>query len=135
MEAMPRGLPQANDRGLDRTHTHARTYWGGALYCLIADVQIREQTNSRYGLQDALRAIRRKGAGMSAEWPIERILTTGDEATGTTVLRDLYMTMRDQPVAPDLDMLWTELGIRMRDGMVSFDDSARLAVVRRAITQ
>jgi predicted metalloprotease with PDZ domain len=135
MEAMPRGLPQANDRGLDRTHTHARTYWGGALYCLIADVQIREQTNSLYGLQDALRAIRRTGAGMSAEWPIERILTTGDAATGTTVLRDLYMTMKDQPVAPDLDMLWTELGIRMRDGMVSFDDSARLAVVRRAITQ
>jgi predicted metalloprotease with PDZ domain len=135
MEAMPGGLPQTNDRGLDRTHTHARTYWGGALYCLIADVRIREQTNGRYGLQDALRAIRRSGAGMSAEWPIERILTTGDAATGTTVLRDLYMTMRNQPVAPDLGRLWTELGIRMRDGMVCFDDSARLAFVRRAITR
>jgi hypothetical protein len=135
MESMPRGLPQANDRGLDRTHTHARTYWGGALYCLIADVRIREQTNSRYGLQDALRAIRRSGAGMSAEWPIERILATGDAVTGTTVLRDLYMEMRDQPVAPDLNNLWTELGIRMRNGSVFFEDSARLAAVRRAITR
>jgi hypothetical protein len=135
MDSMPRGLPQANDRGLDRTHTHARTYWGGALYCLIADVRIREQTNSRYGLQDALRAIRRSGAGMSAEWPIERILTTGDAATGTTVLRDLYMTMRDQPVAPELDKLWAELGIRRRDGVVYFDDAAPLAAARRAITR
>jgi hypothetical protein len=135
MDSMPRGLPQGNDHGLDRTHTHARTYWGGALYCLIADVRIREQTNSRYGLQDALRAIRRSGAGMSAEWPIEHILTTGDAATGTTVLRDLYLAMRDQPVAPDLDKLWTELGIRMRNGVVYFDDAARLAAARRAITR
>lgn len=135
MDAMPRGLPQANDRGLDRTHTHARTYWGGALFCLIADVRIRERTNSRYGLQDALRAIRRAGAGMSEEWPIERILTTGDAATGTTVLRDLYMAMKDQPASPDLDKLWMELGIHTRDGSVIFIDSARLAPARRAITR
>lgn len=135
MDSMPRGLPQANDRGLDRTHTHARTYWGGALFCLIADVRIREQTNSRYGLQDALRAIRREGAGMSAQWPIERILTTGDAATGKRVLRDLYMSMKDQPVTPDLNLLWTELGIHARDGTVYFDDSARLAAARRAITR
>ena len=135
VESMPRGLPQANDRGLDRTHTHARTYWGGALYCLIADVRIREQTKSRYGLQDALRAIRLSGGGMSTEWPIARILATGDAATGTTILRDLYMSMRNQPVSPDLDQLWTELGIRMRGGFVQFDDSARLAGVRRAITR
>jgi hypothetical protein len=135
MDAMPRGLPQANDRGLDRTHTHARTYWGGALYCLIADVRIREQTHSRYGLQDALRAIRRSGAGMSTQWPIERILTAGDAATGTTVLHDLYISMKDQPVSPDLDLLWVELGIRRRDGIVYFDDSARLADLRRIITR
>jgi hypothetical protein len=135
VESMPRGLPQANDRGLDQTHTHARTYWGGALYCLIADVQIREKTHSRYGLQDALRAIRRAGGGLSSSWPIERILTTGDASTGTTVLRDLYLSMRDKPVSPDLNLLWTELGIRQRDGNVELDDSARLAEVRRAITR
>ena len=135
LESMPRGLPQANDHGLDQTHTHARTYWGGALYCLIADVQIREQTHSRYGLQDALRAIRRAGGSLSSSWPIERILTTGDSSTGTTVLSDLYRSMRDKPVSPDLNRLWTELGIRQRDGIVEFDDSARLAGVRRAITR
>jgi hypothetical protein len=135
VESMPRGLPQTYDHGLDQTHTHARTYWGGALYCLIADVQIREKTRSRYGLQDALRAIRRASGGLSSEWPMERILATGDASTGTTVLRDLYATMRDKPASPDLTLLWTELGIRRRDGGVELDDSARLAEVRRAITR
>ena len=43
---MPQGLSQAGDRGLDHTHTWGRTYWGGALFCLLADVKIRRQTNS-----------------------------------------------------------------------------------------
>lgn len=133
--AMPKGLPQADDRGLDRTHTWARTYWGGALYCLLADTRIREQTDNRRGLQDALRAILRSSGGLSVGWPVERILAAGDEATGTTVLADLYRSMKDQPVSPDLPALWADLGIRAAAGAVSFDDSARLAAVRRAITR
>ena len=135
VESMPKGLPLAGDQGLDRTHTHARTYWGGALYCLIADVRIREQTNNRRGLQDALRAISRAGAGMSTEWPIARILATGDAATGTSVLLDLYQDMKDKPVSPDLGRLWIDLGIHATDGSVRFDDSARLSGVRRALTR
>jgi hypothetical protein len=134
VDAMPRGLPQANDRGLDHTHSHARTYWGGALFCLIADVRIHEFTHNHAGLQEALRAIGRVGAGMATQWPIERILATGDEATRTTVLSDLYHSMKDQPAAPDLNALWVDLGISLTDGTLHFDDSARLAQVRRAIT-
>jgi hypothetical protein len=132
--SMPKGLPGLNDQGLDRTHTWARTYWGGALYCLLADIKIREKTNNRRGLQDALRAIARAGGGMSEEWPIERILRVGDAATATSVMTELYLKMKDQPFAPDLDTLWIDLGIQINHGIVSFDDTARLAAVRRAIT-
>src|SRR5215469_1861778 len=41
---MPKGEPRTGDKGLDHTHTWGRTYWGGALYCLRADVEIRRQT-------------------------------------------------------------------------------------------
>jgi hypothetical protein len=133
--SMPKGLPQLNDEGLDRTHTWARTYWGGALYCLLADVKIREKTNNRRGLQDALRAIAQVGAGMSEEWPIEHILSVGDAATATSVMTDLYLKMKDQPYTPDLDALWIDLGIQINHGIVSFDDTARLGAVRRAITR
>ena len=54
---MPQGDPGPSDGGLDRTHTWGRTYWGGAQFCLLADVTIRKQTHNKKGLQDALRAI------------------------------------------------------------------------------
>ena len=38
---MPQGEPEADDKGLDHTPTWGRTYWGGALFCLVADVRVR----------------------------------------------------------------------------------------------
>jgi hypothetical protein len=130
---MPRGLPQPGDRGLDHTHTWGRTYWGGAMFCLLADVEIHRQSHNRLGLQDALRAIATESGGLAADWPIERVLRTGDRAVGTTTLEDLYARMKDTPVAPDLMALWRELGIEPEDSSVRLSDSAPLAEVRRAI--
>jgi hypothetical protein len=132
---MQKGLPGPGDQGLDHTHTWARTYWGGALFCLFADVRIHEQTGNRRGLQDALRAIERKAGGMGERWSADRIFAIGDQATGTSVLHDLYGSMKDKPYAPDLQALWTDLGIIASGGDVRLDDSARLAAVRRAITE
>ncbi len=130
---MPRGMPQPDDRGLDRTHTWGRTYWGGAMFCLLADVEIRKQSHNRFGLQDALRAVARASGGLAADWPIERVLRTGDEAVGTTTLEDLYAQMKDRPVTPDLMKLWQQLGIEPEGSSVHLSDSAPLAEVRRAI--
>jgi hypothetical protein len=130
---MPRGLPQPGDRGLDHTHTWGRTYWGGAMFCLLADVEIHRQSHNRLGLQDALRAIATESGGLAADWPIEHVLRTGDRAVGATTLEDLYARMKDTPVTPDLMTLWRELGIQPEDSSVRLSDSAPLAEVRRAI--
>jgi hypothetical protein len=131
---MPNGMPQAGDRGLDRTPSWGRTYWGGAIFCLLADVEIRKATGNRQGLQQALRGILAAGGTIDQPWPIERVLREGDRATGTTVLAGLYAKMRDQPYAPDLDALWRDLGVSERRGSVALDDNAPLAAIRRAIT-
>jgi hypothetical protein len=131
---MKQGLPRSGDRGLDRTPTWGRTYWGGAMFCLLADIDIRKKTGNKIGLQQALRGILAAGGNHEVEWPVDRIFAVGDKATGTTVLADLYAGMRDKPVAPDLDALWRELGISVSGGEVTFDDSAPLAAIRRAIT-
>jgi len=134
---MPKGLPQAGDRGLDHTPTWGRTYWGGAMFCLLADVEIRKETNNAKGLQQALRGILDAGGDHEKDWndwPIKRIFSVGDKATGTTVLADLYKEMRAKPYSPDLDSLWRELGVSVQGGEVVFDDSAPLASIRRAIT-
>ena len=133
MHSMPRGLPQERDGGLDHTHTWGRTYWGGAMFCLLADVGIRRSTQLRFGLQQALRAVLRESGGLATEWPIERVLRTGDAAVGTRTLEELYAQMKDTPVAPDLMTLWRELGVLPEGDSVRLVDDAPLAAVRHAI--
>lgn len=133
---MPQGEPANGDAGLDNTHTWGRTYWGGAMFCLVADVRIRQLTDNRKGLQDALRGILAAGGNITQDWEIERALGVGDKATGTTVLVDLYQAMRNRSDPVDLAAIWKELGIhRARDGSVQFDGAAPLAEVRTAITR
>jgi hypothetical protein len=131
---MKQGLPQLGDRGLDRTPTWGRTYWGGAMFCLLADIDMRKETDNKVGLQQALRGILAAGGDHEQEWPVDHIFAVADNATGTTVLADLYAKMRATPVTPDLDALWRELGISVSGGKVTFDHSAPLAPIRRAIT-
>jgi hypothetical protein len=131
---MHQGLPEEGDQGLDNTHTWGRTYWGGALFCLLADIGIRKNTANAQGLQDALRAINRAGGTIEADWPLERALETGDKATDGKTLMELYRKMRAQPAMIDLPDLWTQLGVaRGADGSVAFDTRAPLAGVREAI--
>jgi hypothetical protein len=131
---MPQGLPQVGDRGLDHTHTWGRTYWGGALFCLLADIEIRRQTNNAKGLEHALRGILDAGGDIRKEWNLEDALRTGDSAVGVSVLQPLYTKMKDKPVRVDLDSLWMQLGVRSDGASVHFDDSATLSAIRRAIT-
>jgi hypothetical protein len=131
---MPQGLPKKGDRGLDRTPTWGRTYWGGAIFCLLADVEIRKRTGNRIGLQQALRGILAAGGNHEQDWPVERIFSVADKSAGVTVLSELYAKMRAKPYAPDLDALWRDLGISVADGRVTFDNSAPLAPIRQTIT-
>ena len=133
---MPKGEPEAGDRGLDNTHTWARTYWGGALFCLRADIAIRQSTSNRMGLQDALRAIVAKGGTLDKEnWFMEGVLKVGDEATGTKVLEQLYGEMKDKPLQVDLANIWAQLGVAADRRKMVFDDRAQLADIRRGITR
>jgi hypothetical protein len=130
---MPKGQPAAGDQGLDRTPTWGRTYWGGAIFCLVADVQIRERTRNRKGLQDSLRAILNQGGVVSQDWDVERAFAIGDRATGTNVLQSLYQELRYEPTPVDLDQIWQKLGVALKNGEVVFNDHAVDAAIRTAI--
>jgi hypothetical protein len=78
VSGMDQGEPGRRDRGLDRTHTWGRTYWGGAMFCLVADVEIRRATANRKGLQDALRANVAAGETINTESELSPILHLGD---------------------------------------------------------
>jgi hypothetical protein len=132
--SMPMGLPHAGEGGLDQTRTWGRTYWGGALFCLQADVAIREQTANRLGLQAALQAILKDTGGYGFDADIGEVLRIGDAATGTQVLSVLYQQSSSAPQTPDLDLLWKRLGVPDDPRTQPFDDAAPLAAIRIAIT-
>jgi predicted metalloprotease with PDZ domain len=131
---MEDGLPGHFDRGIDRTPSWGRVYWGGALFCLLADIEIRKRSGNRRSLDDAFRAIVTGGGTIENSWSLEHLLREGDRATGLTVLTDLHAQWAEQAVAVDLPALWRRLGVVGDGDSVRFDDRAELAAVRRAIT-
>lgn len=135
-EVMPLGMPESGDQGLHDTPSEDRRYWGGAMFCLVADVEIRRRTQNRHGLKDALRAVLKEGGTLAKMWEIERALDIADRAVGVPVLRELFPTWKDRSVVPDLDHLWGQLGVRKAEGGgVRLVDTAPLASIRRAITE
>jgi pimeloyl-ACP methyl ester carboxylesterase len=132
--SMPMGLPRAGEGGMDQTPTWGRTYWGGALFCLQADIAIRRQTDNRVGLQTALQAILKETGGYAFDRDIDDVFRIGDAATGTRVLEDQYRDVKNTAQAPDLDLLFSQLGVPKDPKNDAFDDHAPLAAIRIAIT-
>jgi hypothetical protein len=131
---LPQGLPMPGDKGLDNTHTWGRTYWGGALFCLVADVEIHRQTSNRKGLEDALRGILNAGGDIRYDWELKEVLSMGDQATRVSVLASLYNKMKNRPYEVGLPAMWKELGVEREGDTVRFIDTAPFAATRRAIT-
>ena len=129
---MPRGLPKSGEGGYEVTVNWGRTYWGGAIFCLLADIAIRQQTENRLGLQHALLAIN-ASRDFRQEWDFAETLAIGDKATGTNVLTQQNAAMAHEPTMTDLPALWRNLGVNAGSSGISFDDHAPLAGLRRAI--
>ena len=127
--AMPQGQPQRGDRGLDHTPTWGRTYWGGAMFCLLGDVALLEGSGGRAGLRQALRGLLDAGGGYAVAWPVTRTLAVADAAVGQTALTELYERSKASALPADLDGLWRRLGITAG----ALRDDAPLAALRRAI--
>jgi hypothetical protein len=131
---MPSGLPDTGAKGMADTEKRERVYWGGAMFWLVADLEIRKRTDNRIGVQSALRAVLDAGGTIESVWSAQKALAIADRATGHDVLSAMYEVWREKPQSPDLDKIWSDLGIVRSGNRVRFDDSAPLAKVRRAIT-
>lgn len=133
LDGMPQGLPEAGDLGLEHTRTWGRTYWGGALFCLIADVALRERTGNQRSLDDVLLAIGKASATDEDRWSMQQVLSVAERATGTRILSELYEALAEKPGVVDLAGLFARLGVRAQGASVVFDESAPLAEIRRSI--
>ncbi|HWB79727.1 MAG TPA: hypothetical protein VG755_32410 [Nannocystaceae bacterium] len=133
--SMPYGRPRPGDRGLDRTHTWGRTYWGGAVFWLVADLRLRQATEHTKSLRDVMRHLASIGATGRVDWSTKQVLAEAEKATGSTAITDVYAELALAPGDVDLDALFADLGVvRDDEGHVTFDERAPLAALRRSIT-
>lgn len=133
-EGLPRGLSGRGEGGLDEAEGYARIYWGGALYWLLCDLELRERTGNARGLQHVLRSVVAAGGNLSVSWSLDHALEELERAAGLPVFRARLRRMGGEPVREDLEALWRRLGIARRGDGVVFDEAAPLAAIRRSLT-
>ena len=131
----PQGLPRPGEGGLDDTRTWARTYYGGALFCLAADVAIARTTHGGKSLRDAFRGTVAQGESILRDSDLAHFAAELDRALGVEVVAPLYAQWAHAPVAPDLEALWKELGVVREGRSIRFDPSAPLARWRASLVE
>ncbi|MCK6448141.1 MAG: hypothetical protein L6Q99_17275 [Planctomycetes bacterium] len=134
LDEYAQGLPSAErTSGLDGSTEWGRVYYGGALFCLLADVELRERTQGRSSLIAAWRAVATELGPATRTTTVAEIVAVGDRATDTDVLSRAYAASAIALEPRDLEALWARLGVARDGDGVRFDDRAELAAVRRAL--
>ena len=116
------------------------TYWGGALFALLADVQSRVASGGARSLDDAMRLVGRRDGPATRTARVADFLRTADEATGAHEVSAVYESWAVRGENVDLGALWGRLGIRGIDEArvhgtpVTLRDDAPLSAIRRAIS-
>lgn len=132
--SMPQGLPAFTGQGLESAHDFRGVYWGGAIACLLADVEARKRRLDG-GLEVGLRALREAGGNACEVWSLNEVIGAVDHALGAPTLGPIAAAHAKHGSAFDLHALFVQLGVnRDPSGAVQLSDSAPLAAVRRAIT-
>ncbi len=132
---MPQGVRDADAGGMDGTQEWGRLYWGGAIFWLLAEIAVYEQSTGRALLRDALRAINRASRGNAVEWSPEKMMAVGDAATGHSALQSLYEEFASHPAKVALAATFHRLGVsRVASGSIRFEAGAELAALTRRIT-
>ena len=130
---MPRGVDALTVQSLDAV-TRRGIYWGGAIFMLLADLDIRERSHGKASLETCLRAVLDAGGNTTVRWTRGAFMHVCDAATGTGTMARLSARYVSRAAPLDLDALWRDLGVKLTADGVQFNDKAPLAALRRAIT-
>lgn len=130
---IPQGTAKPGHRGLVYDKTWGRTYWGGALFWFLIDLDIRQRTGGQKSVDDVFRAILQAGGNIESVWSMEQIAETGDRATGTDSLSRHLGEYGYRPGRVELGLIWRKLGVVEKGGQL-FLKLAPWSNLRDAIT-
>jgi predicted metalloprotease with PDZ domain len=132
---MPRGLRlEGEPAPIEERDDIDSTYWGGALFALLADVSLRETSAGSRSLDDVMRRELAVEGDATHGCRVGDFLRTAGAHPGDGALEDVYERWALRGQNADLPDLWRRLGVEPRpDGTVALQDDAPLAGVRRGI--
>jgi hypothetical protein len=122
VRGMPRGLEAMGRTGLQDAG-HGGIYWGGGLFMLLADAELRRASQGRRGLEDCLIEVLRQGGDATQRWTPDAFIRACDRATGTRVLATLAERHRFLGTPVDLAELWGRLGVAAMGDTVRLVDA------------
>ncbi|MCU0427382.1 MAG: hypothetical protein MUF71_17335 [Candidatus Kapabacteria bacterium] len=126
-------LDRRAHKGLNGARDFERVYWGGAVFCLMADIEIRQKTHNKHSFQSTLQAILRQEGTMNTDRDVLRVMRRGDKVIGVRVLEPLYKQFGTTSFTPNLPKLWADLGVVRRGNTIELRNDAPLAALRRNI--
>ncbi len=130
---LPRDLPNYGKNGMEEASNFSEIYWGGALFWLVADVEVRKQTNNRRGLEEVLQHVISRGGTITSDWDLKELLNECDKTVNKRIFTNTYNKMMVTPINIDVNELWKQLGVELKDNKVIFNNNAPLAKIRLAI--
>lgn len=108
-------------------------YWAGASFALMADVEIRRQTRGRLSLDSVLAELGKTWAHQRQAFTAAEVLDRMDQVIGAPVLRALMTRWVQGPELPNLEALYTSLGVQVGPNGVRYVAGASEAWIRDAI--
>jgi len=112
-----------------------KVYWSGAAIALMADIRLRERSNGKESLDQALGQLQSCCLPSRRRWSGTELFEKLDTFVETPVFMPLYRQYADVDGFPDIAPLLSDLGVSTNPGgTITLDDRARLAEVRKAIS-
>ncbi|MDZ7781859.1 MAG: hypothetical protein U5K56_02580 [Halioglobus sp.] len=123
-------LSSASDR-MSEQGGYRRVYWSGAWYFLMADARLRRQSGGELDLDAALGKLNACCAGQRMS--VEEMVAKLDRLNRIYLFQPLYEKVRKTTAMPEIDTLFTSLGIALVDDRVVLQQEGAGARLRRQI--
>jgi hypothetical protein len=112
-----------------------KIYWSGAAIALMADSTLRERSNGKESLDQALDQLQLCCLPSRRRWSGTELFEKLDTFVASPVFMPLYRAYADEDGFPDLAKLLSDLGVSAnQDGTITLDDNTSLAAIRKAIS-
>ena len=112
-----------------------KVYWSGAAIALMADVELRERSSGKEGLNDVLGRFQSCCLPSQDVWSGPEFFAKLDTLISEPLFMRLYKRYADTAGFPDTSDLLTRLGVSAANGEISLKRNAELRSIRDSITE